>query len=212
MTDSQSPPDSDRRTQLLGIARRRFVADGYGKTPVSSIVREAGVAQGTFYLYFKNKQALLTELRREVFRDYASTLNREAARDCPSDERLARVATAMVDAVARNLDLERVFKLAESAEETLRAAREGRNRLAGVAEKFIQDGRDKGLFRTSDPRRTAGFVITLYDHILYEAWVYAPHDIDAIHTASLRFVLQGVGVPPERVDALVAASVGWRHP
>ena len=212
MTDSQSAPVSDRRSQLLGIARRRFVADGYGKTPVSAIVREAGVAQGTFYLYFKNKQALLTELRREVFRDYASTLHREATRDCPADERLARVCTAMVEAVARNLELERVFRLAESAEETLRVVREGRERLAGVAEQFIEVGRHTGLFRTADPRRTAGFVITLYDNILYEAWVYAPHDIDAIHTASLRFVLQGVGVAPERVDELVAASPGWRHP
>jgi len=211
MTDSQSPPAADRRTQLLGIARRRFTADGYGKTPVSAIVREAGVAQGTFYLYFKNKQALLTELRREVFRDYVSTLRKQAARPCPADERLARVATAMVAAVSRNLDLERVFRLAESAEETLRVAREGRRRLAMVAEEFLQDGVDEGIFRVTDPHRTAGFVITLYDHILYEAWVYAPADIDAVHTASLRFVLQGVGVSPERVDALVAASAGWRR-
>ena len=109
-------------------------------------------------------------------------------------------------------EAERVFKLAESAEETLRAAREGRDRLAGVAEKFLQDGLDQGIFRITNPRRTAGFVITLYDHILYEAWVYAPNDIDVIHTDSLRFVLQGVGVPPARVDALVAASAGWRHP
>ncbi len=212
MTDSQSPPASSRRRQLLGIARRQFVANGYGKTPVSAIVREAGVAQGTFYLYFKNKQALLTELRREVFRDYATTLRQEAMRTCPADERLARVATAMVDAVARNLDLERVFRLAESAEDTLKVAREGRSRLARVAEDFLQDGVQNGVFHITDPHRTAGFVITLYDHILYEAWVYAPDHIGETHTASLRFVLQGVGVAPERVDALVAESHTWRRP
>ena len=145
--------------------------------------------------------------RRRSERAVGSRRRRRAA-----DERLARVCTAMVEAVARNLELERVFRLAESAEETLRVVREGRERLAGVAEQFIEVGRDTGLFRTADPRRTAGFVITLYDNILYEAWVYAPHDIDAIHTASLRFVLQGVGVAPERVDELVAASPGWRHP
>jgi len=188
------------------------VAHGYGKTPVSAIVREAGVAQGTFYLYFKNKQALLTELRREVFRDYATTLRHEAARACPADERLARVATAMVDAVARNLDLERVFRLAESAEDTLKVAREGRGRLARVAEEFLQDGLDEGIFHVTDPHRTADFVITLYDHILYEAWVYAPDRIGETHTASLRFVLQGVGVAPERVDTLVAESHTWRRP
>lgn len=209
MTDSQSPP-VDRRAQFLGIARRRFVADGYARTPVSAIVREAGVAQGTFYLYFKGKQGLLTELRREVFRDYASTLRREGHRDCPADERLARVVTAMVDAVARNLDLERVFRHAESAEDTLKVAREGRSRLALTAMAFLEEGAQQGIFHVDDPARTAGFVVTLFDHILYEAWVYEPASIDAVLASSLRFVLLGVGVPADRVAALVSASSAWR--
>ena len=209
MTDSQSPPAS-RRAQFLEIARRRFVADGHARTPVSAIVREAGVAQGTFYLYFKGKQALLAELRREVFRDYASTLVSEGARDCPADERLARVVTAMVDAVARNLDLERVFRHAESAEDTLRVAREGRHRLATTAISFLEEGAEQGIFAVHDHARTATFIVTFFDHILYEAWVYEPESIHAVLEASLRFVLLGVGVPTARVDALVAESRRWR--
>lgn len=210
MTDSQSPP-ADRRAQLLEIARRRFVADGYARTPVSAIVREAGVAQGTFYLYFKGKQALLAELRREVFRDYATTLARESQRDCAADERLARVVTAMVDAVARNLELEGVFRHAESAEDTLRVAREGRSRLATTAAHFIEEGVQSGVFEVADTERTAGFIVTLFDHILYEAWVFAPASIDAVLAASLRFVLRGVGVASARVEVLVAESAAWRE-
>ena len=33
----------------MDVARARFVADGYAATSVSSIVRAAGVSQGTFY-------------------------------------------------------------------------------------------------------------------------------------------------------------------
>ncbi len=209
MTDSQSPA-SDRRTQFLQIARRRFVVDGYARTPVSAIVREAGVAQGTFYLYFKGKQGLLTELRREVFRDYARTLADEARRDCPADERLARVIVSMVDAVARNLDLERVFRHAESAEATLRVAREGRSRLGQTAAKFLEDGAENGVFNIKDAHRIAGFIVILFDHILYEAWVYEPGSIDRVLAESLRFVLMGVGVAPERVSSLVQASSHWR--
>jgi len=173
-------------------------------------VGEAGVAQGTFYLYFKGKQGLLTELRREVFRDYAQTLRREASRTCAADERLARVVTAMVDAVARNLDLERVFHHSESAEDTLKVAREGRSRLAQTAAMFLEEGSASGIFDVSDARRTAGFIVTLYDHILYEAWVYEPASIDVVLASSLRFVLLGVGVPSERVEVLVQASSAWR--
>lgn len=46
-----------RRAQLLRAARKVFRAKGYGGASVSEIVREAGVAQGTFYLYFPSKKA-----------------------------------------------------------------------------------------------------------------------------------------------------------
>lgn len=211
MTDSQSPPDTAaggraaRRAHLLAVARRRFVADGYKKTPVSAIVREAGVAQGTFYLYFPNKQAVLAELRREVFRDYARTLGEAAALPLPADERFARLVVGMTTAVARNLDLERVFRHAESAEETLQAAREGRARLASTALAFIEDGVQQGVFAGPASLRIAGFVVTLFDNILYEAHVFEPGAVGEVVADSLRFVLRGMGVASERVEQLVTA-------
>jgi AcrR family transcriptional regulator len=199
MTDNQSGPD--RKKQLLEAARTHFVRDGYAGTPVSSIVKAAGVAQGTFYLYFPNKQALLTELRREVVRDYERTLRQVAAMGAPVDETLARIVVSMAKAVARNLDLERVFREAESSDATLRAAREGRKRLAGQAAELLQS--DHSL-HVPEPDVTASFVVTLFDHILYEALAYQPDLLDMVVEESLRFTLQGVGVTPERVDELLA--------
>jgi len=200
MTDNQSP-GVDRRQQLLDVARKRFVRDGFAKTPVSAIVKAAGVAQGTFYLYFDNKQALITELRREVVRDYERTLRRIASVGAPVDETLARIVVAMADAVARNLDLERVFRQAESGEATLKAAREGRRRLARQAAELL--AADHSL-EVVDAERTASFVVTLFDHILYEALAYEPDAIDEVVAESLRFTLQGVGVSPTRVAELLA--------
>jgi len=205
MTDNQSVQDSPRRQQLLAAARARFVRDGFANTPVSAIVRDAGVAQGTFYLYFDNKQALITELRREVVRDYEGTLRKIAAEGGPVDERLARIIVAMSAAVQRNLSLERVFREAESGESTLRAAREGRRRLAAQAAAMLAAD---GSLAVVDPERTAGFVVTLFDHILYEAHAYEPDAVDAVVAESLRFTLQGVGVAPQRVAELVARVRG----
>lgn len=201
MTDNQSP-QGDRRQQLLDAARRLFVRQGFAKTPVSAIVKAAGVAQGTFYLYFANKQALITELRREVVRDYERTLRRVASAGLPVDETLARIVVGMAAAVERNLDLERVFREAGSGDATLRAARDGRRRLAAMAAELLAS--DTAL-SVVDAEVTAGFVVTLYDHILYEALAYAPDTVDTVVAESLRFVLQGVGVPAARVATLVEA-------
>ncbi len=49
---------ADRQAQLLAAARRVFAESGYHKAGVSDIIREAGVARGTFYNYFDSKSAV----------------------------------------------------------------------------------------------------------------------------------------------------------
>jgi AcrR family transcriptional regulator len=48
-------PDA-RRQQLIAAATRVFARGGYHDTDVTAIVAEAGVARGTFYLYFPTKR------------------------------------------------------------------------------------------------------------------------------------------------------------
>src|SRR5438093_13378446 len=55
-------PVNDRREQLLDAALAVFSAGGYSAAKVSDIVGRAGVAQGTFYLYFRSKQEVMLAL------------------------------------------------------------------------------------------------------------------------------------------------------
>jgi AcrR family transcriptional regulator len=57
-----SVTSSSARERLITAATEVFAAKGYTATRVSDIVQQAGVAQGTFYLYFKSKQAILEYL------------------------------------------------------------------------------------------------------------------------------------------------------
>jgi TetR/AcrR family fatty acid metabolism transcriptional regulator len=47
--------DSDKHQQIIEAAVRVFARNGYYNSRVSDIAREAGVASGTIYLYFKTK-------------------------------------------------------------------------------------------------------------------------------------------------------------
>ena len=44
-----------KRESLLDSAFQLFIEHGFSKTSISDIVHNAGVAKGTFYLYFKDK-------------------------------------------------------------------------------------------------------------------------------------------------------------
>lgn len=51
-----------KRTSLLESAFSLFINNGFHKTSISDIVRDAGVAKGTFYLYFKDKYDIRNHL------------------------------------------------------------------------------------------------------------------------------------------------------
>ncbi|ASJ01434.1 TetR/AcrR family transcriptional regulator [Thermococcus gorgonarius] len=54
------------REKLVSAAMELFAKKGFDKTTVDEIVAKAGVAKGTFYLYFKSKDDLIKELAFEV--------------------------------------------------------------------------------------------------------------------------------------------------
>jgi AcrR family transcriptional regulator len=53
-----------RRTHLAEVALKLWAKGGFDQTSVAAIAREAGVAKGTFYLYFDSKNALLADVLR----------------------------------------------------------------------------------------------------------------------------------------------------
>ncbi|MES1951429.1 TetR family transcriptional regulator [Salinisphaera sp. S4-8] len=57
------------RQKLLAAAEDAFGNTGFFRASISDITRAAGVAQGTFYLYFRNKEDVLAELVRHMGRE-----------------------------------------------------------------------------------------------------------------------------------------------
>ncbi len=53
---------AERRVQILSAAREVFARRGYAQATIDDIVAQAGVARGTFYLYFEDKRAVLEAL------------------------------------------------------------------------------------------------------------------------------------------------------
>ena len=55
-----------RKTQILAAAAKVFAAKGFARATIADIAREAGIAEGSIYNYFKNKQDLLVSLPRQL--------------------------------------------------------------------------------------------------------------------------------------------------
>ncbi len=57
---------AQRRRQILDSSLRVFAQKGYWRTSISDLVEAAGVARGTFYLYFESKSAVFLDMLDEL--------------------------------------------------------------------------------------------------------------------------------------------------
>lgn len=83
------------REELVGVALRLFRENGIAGTSVDDIVSAAGIAKGTFYLYFKAKADIVTEALGTIFDDLESRIA-DAIHNCPEDARVTLKAVIQV--------------------------------------------------------------------------------------------------------------------
>jgi AcrR family transcriptional regulator len=74
-----------RRQQILEAATTVFARKGYRHTSVADIIEAAGIARGTFYLYFQSKEEIFLALIDRWFEDVTRRLEEVADMPCGDD-------------------------------------------------------------------------------------------------------------------------------
>src|SRR4026207_1645049 len=91
-----------KRDRILQAAERVFASKGFFGAKVSDIAEDAGVADGTIYLYFRSKDDLLISLFEEQMERVNSELLRAIEGAPRAPEKLRSFITAYMDLVAKN--------------------------------------------------------------------------------------------------------------
>jgi AcrR family transcriptional regulator len=134
-----------RRAQLLEAATALFADQGPGVT-VSEITQAAGVAKGTFYVYFASKTELIAQLRETMIADYHIQMAKAIAKSSPVDFASGFSSEAVgvaIDFLAS--DLHSVFF--PSAADQARGQRE----VVLGFEELLRDANRKGITNVPDP-------------------------------------------------------------
>ncbi|ULL14403.1 TetR/AcrR family transcriptional regulator [Paenibacillus sp. H1-7] len=76
----------DKKLNMIEAALKLFEEQGYHQTKVSDIVREAGVAQGTFYLYFQNKEDMFRSIASACLDEISAALKHNHEHMCENNE------------------------------------------------------------------------------------------------------------------------------
>lgn len=140
---------TDKHEAILRAAIRVFARHGFFSAQVADVAREAGVASGTVYLYFRSKDDLLTSIFDRAMREWIA--EGRATIDGVSDpvERLRTIARLHLDRLGRDRDLAVVFQV-ELRQSTKHMEQFSATRLReylGIIRGVIAEGQTAGVLR-----------------------------------------------------------------
>jgi TetR/AcrR family fatty acid metabolism transcriptional regulator len=105
------PPIADKHEAILRAATRVFARNGYANSKVADIASEAGVADGTVYLYFKSKEEILHSIFDRSVGDAILEARRQIEALNDPREKLRRIAHLHLERLGADRDLAVVFQV-----------------------------------------------------------------------------------------------------
>ena len=183
-----------RRQQLLEAATRVFARRGYAAVDVADIVAEAGVARGTFYLYFPGKR----EVFAAVIDQYLDLLSRQGVPPPAGLSPRDQLAHAFAQALRWQADHRDLALVAlrdgwgadPALTERLRAAGDrAKSNLAAAYDRLMAAGQ----LRSADSRLAAEAVGGLLREVaLHQVLLAGRTDIDVIAAELADLVYAGL--------------------
>jgi TetR/AcrR family fatty acid metabolism transcriptional regulator len=139
----------EKRDRILRAAINVFAKNGFYATRVSEIAKAAGVADGTIYLYFKNKDDVLITIFEDGIQRLLAILREVAATDEPFDQRIKRIIELQLGLLEEQRDLAEVItvNLRQSSTLLKQYAAPLFMEYIDVIAGLVREGQKQGAFR-----------------------------------------------------------------
>jgi len=143
-------PVGDKREAILRAAIKVFAGKGYFNSKVADIAGEAGIADGTVYLYFKSKDEILHSIFDRAMAEFISEGKKELAEIPGPAEKLKRIARLHLERLGADRDLAVVFQveLRGSTKFMQEFSAAGFAEYLDIIRRTIADGQAAGVFHT----------------------------------------------------------------
>jgi TetR/AcrR family fatty acid metabolism transcriptional regulator len=209
------PKTDDKRRRILQAAVRVFARKGYFAARVADVARRAGVADGTIYLYFRNKEDILVSLFDEVMATHIGRLRAELRDKKDAPARLHAIALHHLRGLGENRDLAVVFQV-ELRQSTKFMARFTASWLQDYFElvnDVIEQGQKEGTLRDDLPRKIVTKALFGALDEMVTSWILSRkhYDLGQLAAPVVELFLRGIatakGVARAR-PALAAVASG----
>jgi AcrR family transcriptional regulator len=174
VTPRRGDPPVDKQRAILDAAIRVFAREGFHRCRVSDIAKEADVAYGLVYHYFRSKDEVLDTLFTERWSLLLEAISDVDKLEVPAREKLYAIASFIIDSYHHDPDLMKVIIV-----EVTRAANTfGRHHLEEISQAYegiaaiVARAQDEGTFRSDISATFASLCFYGAIEQLLSAWVF----------------------------------------
>ncbi len=201
----------DKRRRILDAAICVFARKGYFAARVSDVAKKAGVADGTIYLYFRNKEDILVRLFDEVMSEHVVQA-REAVRALPSaPERLLAIAERHLTVLGGNRDLAAIFQveLRQSTRFMERFTASWLRDYFELLDEVMEEGQRDGTLRADVNRKIAAKMLFGALDETVTSWLLSDrrYRLENLAAPVVDLFLHGAAVPDETSEARPTVAV-----
>lgn len=190
---------SEKYHLILDAAIKVFSKNGFFQSTVAQIAREAGVADGTIYLYFENKEDILFQFfsfkTRQIFDRFQAIVDENNT----AEQKLRNLIRTHLGEFQNNIDMAIVFQ-AETRQ--VRQSDAIRVNVLEIARKYrevigmiIEDGQQEGVMRKDLYLGLVKTYITGAIDEVINSWVLADGKYDLVSMADplVDLYIKGIG-------------------
>ncbi len=193
MSQSKEEVVQEFRVRSIQEAALRVIArKGMSAATMQEIAAEAGVAKGTIYLYFRDRDELVEKTFDNAIKQLHASVDAAIALDEPFDQKLRAVIRAKLSFFSENAEFFRLYlslRMPEGSPQQQRRQKkhcqpEYQSRVDAIAT-MLEQAMERGEIRRVDPQRLALFIIEgstaiVLQRITEDTPPPEEHDLDVI--------------------------------
>ena len=190
--------------QILEAAIRVFARQGFHQSTVAQIAKEAGVADGTIYLYFKNKDDILVQFFNYKTKQVFDLFRSEVDRADSSLDKLRYLIRRHLKEFQNNRDMAIVYQVETHQSSRLAEAqiREMSQMYRDLISEIIEQGQQEGAIRKDlYLGLVKRFIIGAVDEVI-NTWLHAEGEYDLVSMADplVELFIRGIEQGPPASD------------
>jgi TetR/AcrR family fatty acid metabolism transcriptional regulator len=188
---------NNKYNQILEAAVRVFARQGFYQSTIAQIAKEAGVADGTIYLYFKNKDDILVQFfsyrTKQVFESFREEVDRAET----SADKLRNLVRRHLTEFQRDRDGAVVYQV-----ETHQSSRLAEDQIREMSQMYrdliseiVEQGQQEGTIRKDlYVGLVKRFIIGAVDEVI-NTWLHSNGEYDLVSMADplVELFMTGIG-------------------